>query len=268
MCRAIRSSRTIRLARGVLAVWSLACGAVACRVAVSPAFPADAVPMEPLAPYHTWWSLVETCSGLSGDFSDVRWYLSSGVADDGRTYSGAWVTDGNRIVLAAGHETDGGTVRHEMLHALVRRGGHPREYFVNRCGPLTPCERECGLTEATHGVPSTAAEILPEGLIVRVHVDPPVPLVHVDEGWFRITITATNPLPSPVWVRLPGPTAFSYAETLRPGQGTLTEEVRWAFLPNESRSYIFDDHYPAGTYSLYAAFGGRPAAPFNFTVLP
>lgn len=241
---------------------------VACRGSVGPAFPSDAVPMEPLAPYRTWWTLVEGCSGLSGDFESVRWYTSSGVANDGRRYSGAWVTDGNRIVLAEGREGDGGTVRHEMLHALVRRGGHPREYFVTRCGPLTPCERECGMSETTRGVPLLATEILAEGLTVTVRVDPPVPVAHVDEGWFRITVTATNPLSVPVWVRLTAPMAFSYTETLHPGNATLSEDARWAFLSNESRSYIFDDHYPAGTYTLFAAFGGRSAAPFTFTVQP
>lgn len=224
--------------------------------------------MEPLPPYRTWWSLVEDCSQLTGDFSDVRWYVSDGVTEGGKRFSGAFVTDGNRIVLAAGHETDGGTVRHEMLHALVGKGGHPQEYFVDRCGPLTPCEKECGLTEATRGVPVGALDVVPEDLVVTVRLEPAQPLVQVDSGWFRVIITATNPAEVPVWVWLPGKISFSYAERLRSGNGALTEEPLWAFRARESRSYIFDEHYPLGDYTLYAAFGGQQAAPLPFLMLP
>ena len=41
--------------------------------------------------------------------------------------------DGARIVLAGNYETSEMAVRHEMLHHLLDRTGHPPEYFVTRC---------------------------------------------------------------------------------------------------------------------------------------
>lgn len=262
----IRRHHSSPLAGAAIAVSALAWYALACQDPVGLGFPADATPLAPLAPYRTWWSLVEGCSGLRGDFSDVRWYTSESLATDDGGHCGGWTPDGNRIVLALDHVTDGGTVRHEMLHALLGRGGHPTEYFVSRCGPLTPCERECGLSETTRGVPADARDVLPAYLDVTVRVDPPAPRSYLDDGWFRITITARNPAATPVWVWLPGVVAFSYHEATRGGNGTLTRETRWGFLPNEARSFVFDEVYPAGTYTVFGAFGGERSAPLAFTV--
>src|SRR5439155_2186966 len=36
--------------------------------------PAGAVPFTPPAVYRAWWTEIERCAGLSGDFDRVEWY--------------------------------------------------------------------------------------------------------------------------------------------------------------------------------------------------
>jgi hypothetical protein len=46
-----------------------------------------------------------------------------------------WNREGriNRIVIAGNYLNHEMVVRHEMLHALLQREGHPTDYFVDRC---------------------------------------------------------------------------------------------------------------------------------------
>jgi len=100
--------------------------------------PSGAVLLSPPPYYREWWARTESCAGLAGDFAAVEWYVVPGVSvfeTDAGPKVGLWAhsSAGQRIVLAgeyAGHEL---VVRHEMLHALLDRGGHPPEYFRERC---------------------------------------------------------------------------------------------------------------------------------------
>ncbi len=112
-------------------------GACATEPSADP-MPAGAVRMEVRAEYRDWWTRTEGCSQLQGDFSRVEWY----VVPDAETFQsevGESVAlrigsgDNVRIVIAGryvGHEM---VVRHEMLHALLNRSGHPALYFEQRC---------------------------------------------------------------------------------------------------------------------------------------
>jgi hypothetical protein len=99
--------------------------------------PAGSQPWEPPAVYREWWAATEACSGLSGDFERVEWLVVPGESFEcasGRCV-GHW-EPGHRIYLAGdwtGHEM---VVRHEILHELMRRSGHPDPPFGNGC-PLT-----------------------------------------------------------------------------------------------------------------------------------
>lgn len=100
--------------------------------------PEGAVAMQASEQYRSWWGETEACSRLSGSFSRIEWYVVPGVAsfptDEGekvgiRIQSG----DRTRIVLAETYAAHPMVVRHEMLHALLQRSGHPVEYFETRC---------------------------------------------------------------------------------------------------------------------------------------
>jgi hypothetical protein len=98
--------------------------------------PRDA-PLAPPATYATWWQATEACSGLHGDFAAVDWYVVPGTQFDCPTGTcvGRWESNG-RIYLAAGAVMDEQVVRHEMLHALIGRPGHPDPPFGKGCGLL------------------------------------------------------------------------------------------------------------------------------------
>lgn len=104
-----------------------------CGDPTAPGLPAGAVPMDAPTVYAEWWRLTESCSGLTGDFYAIQWYSVPGVLSFENGIAGRWLPNGS-IVLAGKHERDGPLVRHEMLHALRKRGGHQRDAFVLTSG--------------------------------------------------------------------------------------------------------------------------------------
>jgi hypothetical protein len=105
--------------------------------------PADALPPSAqliAAPdqYREWWTKTESCSGRSGNFARITWYVIPDVQSCETSSGpkvGLWThsSDGVRIVLAGAYTENELVVRHEMLHALLDREGHPAEYFQTRC---------------------------------------------------------------------------------------------------------------------------------------
>jgi hypothetical protein len=103
-----------------------------------PPLPAQAQQVLPPDEYRTWWSETEACAGRSGDIDQIAWYL----VPDAETFDsksglkvGLWTHSGEgvRIVIAGNYADNELVVRHEMLHALLDREGHPAEYFETRC---------------------------------------------------------------------------------------------------------------------------------------
>ncbi len=108
--------------------------------ALSPSsLPDGAVSFTAPAEYRTWWASTEACSGLTGDFNRIGWYSVPGAGtmetDIGKKV-GLWAHQhGQSTITIAGDYMDNELViRHEMLHDLLGRDGHPDEYFVARCG--------------------------------------------------------------------------------------------------------------------------------------
>jgi hypothetical protein len=92
---------------------------------------------QPPAVYRAWWAKTEACSGLTGDFDRVRWETVPGTSFtcSGNQCVGHWQSD-HRIWIAEGRLEDEMVVRHEMLHDLIGRAGHPDPPFGKGC-PLT-----------------------------------------------------------------------------------------------------------------------------------
>lgn len=90
--------------------------------------------------FRQWWGEMEVCSGERGSFDAVRWYVVSGeipFAVKGVPYPvvGYWDPKNNRIVLLEYLPNQRAPViRHEALHAIIRRTDHPALYFAERCG--------------------------------------------------------------------------------------------------------------------------------------
>lgn len=102
--------------------------------------PDDAVEISPSPFYSQWWQQAEACSGKTGNFSSIRWYIVPGVQSFSVGYgvdpSGAYYPTLNSIVLAEYVAGSGTVIRHEALHAILHVTDHPPEYFRDKCGPL------------------------------------------------------------------------------------------------------------------------------------
>lgn len=103
-----------------------------------PELPVGAVPMAPQAAYAAWFERTEVCSGLTGQFQAIQWFVVPGV-ETFQTAAGAkvgmWEKSGGvaRIIIAGNYINHEMVVRHEMLHDLLDREGHPPEFFEGRC---------------------------------------------------------------------------------------------------------------------------------------
>jgi hypothetical protein len=132
--RARRLSRPNRVRAPLLAlVAGISCGHL-----TDPPLPANAQVFVPPPVYAEWWTMVESCSGLSGSLANIQWYSTTSLLwdpnDHDEAIAGYWSLASNRIVLYTNDTIAGGVVRHEMLHALVRSAGHPRWAFLQACG--------------------------------------------------------------------------------------------------------------------------------------
>jgi hypothetical protein len=276
-----------RIRRAALA----ACCAVltTCRFPTGVELPAGSIPLAPPAVYARWWAMTESCSGMTGMLGDVAFHEVPGVAEfehNGSTVAGFWTNDGNRIVLAGDAVLDGSSVRHEMLHALLRVGGHPRGQFLGRCAGVVDCYTQC--VEDAGAPPAedpAAIVLLPTDLAVTVDVSPVAPTSAQDGGFFTVTVAARNPATSPGIARL-GATnarAISFRYDVRGTAGGVTGGVEVldasavTFSAGETKRQVFDfsigndvpnGRLPAGAYTIRGAYGNNFTAPVNVTVGP
>lgn len=100
--------------------------------------PVGAVEVAAPAMYREWHAKTQTCSGLEGKFSTLKFYIVPGVETFPTIAGpkvGEWMSHGGegRIVIAGNYQDHEMVVRHELLHSLLQAEGHPPEYFVNRC---------------------------------------------------------------------------------------------------------------------------------------
>lgn len=238
--------------------------------------PPGAERFDPPAVYERWWELTKECSGLPGRLDAINWYQVPGVRtiQHGNTQvAGWWSSSGNRIVLAGDARLWGDLVRHEMLHALVRRAGHPRSVFVGRCGGVVSCSENC-LAEAPPSADPAATHVLPTQIDISVDVEPHTPSSAIMDGHFMMVIRARNPMARSIIVDLPpsgdaGPPG-SFGYRLIHARGSDQFDMRadavevTRFGAGEEKRFIFDfrnregdTRYdkPPGTYRFEGRFG-------------
>lgn len=285
--------RAVRLVVFALAlVGSLGSGA--CRDVAAP-LPVSAVRFTPPPVYARWWAITEGCSGRTGDFAAYSWYVVPGHSvPDGRVRNVAAYADvvGRRMVFAASWRDDGGTVRHEMLHALLGPAyasgdlahQHPPAYFQGRCAGVVDCpEIGCGdAGPAPVTAPANAPTLPLSAVDIRVDLlSNPVSRTGAD-NFVSLIVRVTNPSTGPVWVPLEAtpdlrpPYVHWYGFRIVPaGQrvpiadltrtdsaGMVTSDSirRVPFAARQTREWVIDmpaSVYPAGDYLAVGFFNTR-----------
>ena len=258
--------KLLRRGTAIALTTALGCGSIS-----DPALDPRAVSLQPLPVYARWWSMVESCSGLNGSLSDLTWYQVPGSAtvDYGSDeVSAYWSAAGNRIVVAGDATDAGDIVRHEMLHALLRKRGHPREYFLARCGGVVSCASSC-VSDAgpAPSVDASTEQVGSDRLQLFVSVIPEHPSSTIDGGVFTLEVSATNTSPNPVLVNFGSVVlshSFFYTLVGPLGGGLsgsapiLDSSVKY-FLAGETKRQYFD-------FVLGAFLGGRTMPPGDYRV--
>lgn len=182
--------------------FALTAAATACELFVTdPPLPKGAIAMTPPPQYDLWWRLTERCSGLSGALGAIAWYtvpdVDSLIDSPLREWvRGEYIPAEHRIILAGHSRADAFVVRHEMLHALLNRPGHPAEYFQDRCYGVVASEPPRPARDSSGDI------VRPGDLVVSARVDSTAPSLARDSLWFALTVSIHNPRAAPVRVRL------------------------------------------------------------------
>jgi hypothetical protein len=257
----------------------------ACILPTEPRLPSGATPWTPPVVFALWWRMTEACSGRSGDLRAVRWYVVPDVQTievDGARYDGFWFSGPDRIVLADAHRLDGLLVRHEMLHSLLGKAGHPRDSFLTACDGVVACEGACAVeTGGRELPPPDAVEISPHDVGTRIEIAPREPAESLDSGAVAVTVSITNPLNVPVWVRLepqapgdPFSHTFGVAADYDESSSRVfaysyawIEGVRFPLGARETRHFVWDNQpLSAGRYGIRGFFNTDTAARVVLTV--
>ena len=289
VCTSRSLSRRIRPRSGFLVASLL--GLCACWDLVDPLLPPGSQPFSPPVVYARWWAMTEACSGRSGSIESVSWFQVPGTLSDpegGEDVAGYWSLASNRIVLTEENKLNGGTVRHEMLHALLQQPNHPRTAFLGDCAGVVDCSGKCIADAGPPPVPApNAVQVTPESLEISLEVEPETPTMQQDDGAFTITVLAHNPAAYPVVVMLPSPPAgpsrtfwFSIQGTsggVIYGDHALDASVTM-FSPGETKRRVFDftigndfaaQALPPGTYTVVrGAYGDHWATHAPIVVQP
>jgi len=246
---------------------------------------------EPPPAYRLWWRMTQECSGRTGRLDDVRWYVVPGartVRVGRNDVAGYWSSSDNTIVLAGESWMDGGVVRHEMLHALLFGGDHPRSLFLGTCGGVVACNDAC-IDDAgpPPPPPAGAVHVPPDSIEIGLEINPPAPGGPTLGGYFTLTVTARNRASHAVIVDLPENDGAHWRESfawwMRDGARRVGESVLaydpavTYFEPGETKREVFDCHVngdddyetiPPGSYAVGGSYGGNRAAAQTLTLAP
>jgi hypothetical protein len=249
----------------------------ACGQLVDPPLPSEAQRYAAPGVYARWWAMTEACSALSAPLASIVWYDAPKVdnpAAASEPITGYWSMASNRIVIREDAVLEGGVVRHEMLHALLKSGGHPRQFFLGKCAGVVDCADDC---IADGGLPRpvdpSSVLVTPDDLEVNASVDPPSPSATVGDGFFEFTVTVRNPSSKPVVVALPTPrfaddlaSTFGYDIRGPFGGGSSGFRIHDSsvvrFQPGEIKRQVFDFRLlglfaSPGMYTAAGSYGGH-----------
>lgn len=184
--------------------------------------------------YTRWWEETERCSGLTGSFQSIRWFRAPGsnFTSQGEDASGSYSFSGHFVVLAGPHVDDGGTVRHEMLHALIASAGHPRDQFLDKCKDVVVCTGQCVKDAGPWHAPAQFVPLPVDSMRISSTVAA-LPAETDGQHWVALTVMATNPLATPIFA-LPDGAWLTW--------GVENGVVSVSLSADDSSSLYFDGH--------------------------
>jgi hypothetical protein len=264
---------------------------------VDPQFPSDAEEFSPPAVYATWWKMTEACSGMTGHLGAITWFRTGQALHafpSGDPLGGYWTPVGNRIVLTNDLALDGGVVRHEMLHALIRKGGHPRNQFLGKCMGTVLCPDACIRDGGPYAHPAeTPIHVTGDSIAITLDIEPGNPASAHDGGFFSMTVIVRNrsthwvTVPSSLSQNFPGYTGPDSSRTFEidvrgPTGGIMIPEglfdlSEWIFAPGETKKHVFDfaigndlraSRLPPGNYLARGGYSDYWAAYSSFVIGP
>lgn len=240
----------------------------------------------PPAVYTTWWNLTQSCSGVSGSLSSISWYdsgesLQNPQTDEG--LAGYWDGVSNSVVLTHASTVEGPTVRHEMLHALLRQPGHPRAEFLGKCAGVVDCEGQCVADAGPFTTPSDAIRVPSDSVDVSLDIAPMHPTAAIDGGFFTLTVRARNH--SSNFLVITNPTqptgamdTFSFDVEGQFQDGEVeSDSSEITFAPGEEKLQVFDfrigdspflRQLRAGTYTFVGAYAQHSTVPVSVDIGP
>ena len=254
---------------------------------ITPPLPPNAARFAPPAVYTRWWAMTEACSEHSRDLAAVQWYHVPGylLHVNGQEASGYYSVNGNRIVLVDEMLDDGAGVRHEMLHALLGVGGHPRAQFLGACASIVDCQGSCVTDAGPWHAPSTFTVVPPDSIELASHATLQPPEAD-GQRWLALEISARNPLGRAVLVSVSPPTGvppgsisaesprgFNY-QVFGPLGGIASnmyveDSSTVFFQPFETKQFLYEfrvdsdltpHHIPPGQYSVRGGYAQLWAA--------
>jgi hypothetical protein len=204
--------------------------------------------------------------------------------ESGDKVAAYWSPAGDLIVVAEYYQMFGPVVRHEMLHALLRRTGHPRQVFLDRCAGVNLCGPSCRSEAGPPPVPpATLISVLPSQLVLGLEVSPQAPRLGDEQGFFSIVVTARNPLTDAVLVDVAAGLPIFTLQFAGPAgdffENHYTLDIeRRLFTPGETKRQVYDFRigpadatgwaYPAGEYVMRGAYGGESTPSRTLTLAP
>ena len=242
-----------------------------CRLWLDEDFPESARPFVPPPKYRVWWELVESCSGRQVPFESVAWFKVpvGELVIRGETAAGAWFVFGNRIAMVDSWSDNGPVVRHEMLHAILETGDHPKDYFREKCGDE--------IAYSLFGPPPPALEdgvaISPYALHADAVLFPARPSLSAYNGRVTIVVRVRNPTNRNAYLDLEWNRHAHCAFGFMLSSATDPQRMKWDcsyleasedgriyFRPGETRRIVFE---------VLPTYGGRifPAEPVNLSAI-
>ena len=244
--------------------------------------PAGAIAITPREYYPLWWSMVENCSGKTRPMSEIDWYIVHGdrfMSSPGESSSGVYYEKAHRIVIADYYAGNGPVVRHEMLHALLRRQSeaeieHPAEFYLRRCAAFVECAPGCVETSGPLETPPASVDTQPASLLeLTVEVDSLVRRsAYTSFVFVPVKVRARNPRTTGIFVDLRRSNGYRMTFDVWlipppdvPGRWVFETEtydpMSGYFAPGETKEHVFDLFLPKdgagyGAWSVTGGFSG------------